>query len=176
MISSIRTGVIHLAPGDFVSGTAQDRTILTVLGSCVSMLLWHPSSRFFACSHFVCVRNNHSPTSTHVPDGRYGDQILPYFLQLMQKKEIPLNDVQVRLCGGASSKHSQRLLPTFQVGQLNRDYAVKFCRLHGLRAELLYFGGETGIKLKFEAKNGSLQLRHLSEVGAPITNSFGHIT
>lgn len=164
MIANIRARTVHLAPGDFISGTAQDRTVITVLGSCVAMVLWHAPSRFFACCHFVCVSNNQSQAGSYLPDGRYGDQILPHFLQLMQKKAIPLAELQVRLCGGASSAKSQRLVPSFQVGQLNRDYAVQFCREYGLSAELLSFGGEHGIKLRFETANGALQIKQLTGV------------
>ena len=162
MIANIRARTVHLAPGDFISGTAQDRTVITVLGSCVAMVLWHAPSRFFACCHFVCVSNNQPQAGSYLPDGRYGDQILPHFLQLLQKKQIPLAEVQVRLCGGASSRKSQRLVPSFQVGQLNRDYAVQFCASHGLQAELLQFGSEHGVKLKFEASDGTLEINSLA--------------
>ena len=173
MIAAIRARTVHLAPGDFISGTALDRTVITVLGSCVAMLLWHPQSRFFACCHFVCVSNNQPQAGSYLPDGRYGDQILPHFLQLLQKKNIPFAEVQVRLCGGASSRKSQRLVPSFQVGQLNRDYAMQFCRDHGLQAELLQFGAEHGIKLKFETSDGTLQIKTLTAAVDPADGVSG---
>lgn len=173
MIAAIRARTVHLAPGDFISGTALDRTVITVLGSCVAMLLWHPQSRFFACCHFVCVSNNQPQAGSYLPDGRYGDQILPHFLQLLQKKNIPVAEVQVRLCGGASSRKSQRLVPSFQVGQLNRDYAMQFCRDHGLQAELLQFGAEHGIKLKFETSDGTLQIKPLTAAVDPADGVSG---
>lgn len=163
MIVSIRARTIHLAPGEFISGTAQDRTVITVLGSCVAMVLWHAPSRFFACCHFVCVSNNQSQAGSYLPDGRYGDQILPHLWQLVQKKAIPLAELQVRLCGGASSQKSQKLVPSFQVGQLNAEYALQFCRSHGLRPELLGFAGEHGIKLRFETADGSVCIRQLTD-------------
>jgi chemotaxis protein CheD len=163
MIASIRARTIHLAPGEFISGTAQDRTVITVLGSCVAMVLWHAPSRFFACCHFVCVSNNQSQAGSYLPDGRYGDQILPHLWQLVQKKAIPLAELQVRLCGGASSQKSQKLVPSFQVGQLNAEYALQFCRSHGLRPELLGFAGGHGIKLRFETANGSVCIRQLTD-------------
>ncbi|MDZ7870633.1 MAG: chemotaxis protein CheD [Rheinheimera sp.] len=173
MIAAIRARTVHLAPGDFISGTALDRSVITVLGSCVAMLLWHPQSRFFACCHFVCVSNNQPHAGSYLPDGRYGDQILPHFFQLLQKKQIPLSEVQVRLCGGASSRKSQRLVPSFQVGQLNRDYAMQFCREHGLQAELLQFGAEHGIKLKFETSDGTLQIKALTAAVDPADGVSG---
>lgn len=164
MIASIRARTVHLAPGAFVSGMAQDRTIITVLGSCVAMLLWHEPSRFYACCHFVCVSNSQQTGGTRLPDGRYGDQVLPYFLQLLQNRRIPLHEVQVRLSGGASSDKSQKLVPSFQVGQLNRDYALRFCRQHGLRAEPVLLGSSHGVKLKFETSDGALSVVPLNDI------------
>ncbi len=163
MIAGIRARTIHLAPGEFISGTALDRTVITVLGSCVAMVLWHAPSRFFACCHFVCVSNNQSQAGSYLPDGRYGDQILPHLLQLVQKKAIPLAELQVRLCGGAGSQKTQKLVPSFQVGQLNAEYALQFCRSHGLCPELLGFAGEHGIKLRFETADGSVYIRQLTD-------------
>lgn len=173
MIASIRARTIHLAPGEFISGTAQDRTVITVLGSCVAMVLWHAPSRFFACCHFVCVNNNQPQAGSYLPDGRYGDQILPHFLQLVKKKAIPLDELQVRLCGGAGSQKSQKLVPSFQVGQLNAEYALQFCRSHGLRPELLGFAGGHGIKLRFETADGSVCIRQLADSQAGRTGTSG---
>jgi chemotaxis protein CheD len=173
VIAGIRARTVHLAPGEFISGTALDRTVITVLGSCVAMVLWHAPSRFFACCHFVCVSNNQAQAGSYLPDGRYGDQILPHFLQLVQKKAIPLNELQVRLCGGASSRKSQKLVPSFQVGLLNAEYAMQFCRSHGLRAELLGFGGEHGVKLRFETADGKVYIKQLTDSQVPQAGRAG---
>jgi len=43
---------IFLMPGEFFVGDAQYR-VRTLLGSCVSITLWHPATRIGAMSHFL---------------------------------------------------------------------------------------------------------------------------
>lgn len=162
MMTAIREQTLHLAPGEFAIGCKEDRQLVTVLGSCVALLLWHPQSRFYACCHYVCVSNSQQKSWRLQPDGRYADQILPYFVRVLAQRKIPLHELQVRLFGGASSAKARGLMPSFQVGQLNRDYALAFCQQHGLQPEPHYFGEEQGIRLQFATATGQVQVSRLT--------------
>ena len=69
---------IFLQPGELFVGDANYQ-IRTMLGSCVSITLWHPASCIGAMSHFLLpTRGASQPKATL--DGRYGDEALQIML------------------------------------------------------------------------------------------------
>ena len=68
---------IFLQPGEFFVADA-DYQLRTMLGSCVSITLWHPASRIGAMSHFLLPKrgSDAEAVSTAELDARYGDEAL----------------------------------------------------------------------------------------------------
>ena len=62
---------IYLFPGDIYWGDSQTR-IITILGSCVSITLWHPQRREGGMCHFLLPSRNGLRTETL--SGRYGEE------------------------------------------------------------------------------------------------------
>ena len=67
---------VFLQPGDLFVADASYR-IRTVLGSCVSITLWHPGSACGGMSHFLLPTRGNELTGTRHDelDGRYGDAV-----------------------------------------------------------------------------------------------------
>ena len=74
-----------LRPGEYAVGEAPLR-MRTLLGSCVSITLWHPVRRIGAMSHFLLAAR--SPSHQGVPDARYGEEALALMLRQLNKRGI----------------------------------------------------------------------------------------
>lgn len=161
MMTFIRQQTVHLAPGAFVSGQQQEKQVLTVLGSCISLVLWHAPSQFYAMCHYVCISKNQPMGRIQPPDGRYGDQILPHMLRLLEKRRLDPSQVEASLYGGAVSQRAERLVPSFQVGLQNSEFALQFCQQHRIRLQRQMVATEFGLKLKFQTTDGIVTVQQL---------------
>jgi len=90
---------IFLQPGEYYVGDASHR-IRTLLGSCVSITIWHPRMRIGAMSHFLLpTRGAARPSS---PDGRYGDEALWLMLKALALRGVPQTQCQAKIFGGGN--------------------------------------------------------------------------
>ncbi|CBL43764.1 Chemotaxis protein CheD [gamma proteobacterium HdN1] len=88
---------IVLMPGEFYFG---DRTtvIKTLLGSCVSIVLWHPQKKIGGMCHFVLP----SRKVRGVLDGRYADEAMELFLISLRARHTEAPQYRASLYGGAN--------------------------------------------------------------------------
>jgi len=126
---------IFLQPGELFVADAGFQ-IRTILGSCVSITLWHPILRVGGMSHFLLPTRGSAPGPEGL-DGRYGDEAL----QLMIK-DLKAAGVNPALCEGkvfgggnmfpgnhhARGHHEQGIA----VGRRNGDAAKALLQHHGI--------------------------------------------
>lgn len=89
-------GEIFLRPGEFYFGEKPTR-IRTVLGSCVSVTVWHPGKRIGGICHFMLPTRGRRNGE---PDGRYGDEAMALFMREIRKRGCHPSQFQVKLFGG----------------------------------------------------------------------------
>jgi len=119
---------IYLLPGEHAAGGADCR-IRTLLGSCVSITLWHPQLRVGAMSHFVLP--GASPHPELGLNGRYGDDALALMLQDLQRLGAAAGDCQAKLFGGGAMFEPGRI-PN-DVGRKNGEAARSMLLAHGVK-------------------------------------------
>lgn len=78
-----RDSGIYLKPGDFrfyvpEPGVPRPLRLHTLLGSCVSVILWHPELRLGGMSHIILPTRGRRATVA-APDGRYCDDAIAMF-------------------------------------------------------------------------------------------------
>jgi chemotaxis protein CheD len=73
---------VVLGAGDFHFGGGRTR-ISTLLGSCVSITLWHPRQRIGGMCHFMMTERQRAPDIAL--DGRYADEAFALFLQHVER-------------------------------------------------------------------------------------------
>jgi chemotaxis protein CheD len=89
---------IFLQPGEyFVSGG--DTRIRTLLGSCVSVTIWHPELRVGAMSHFLLPERARRHTDG-APDGRYADEGMMLMIGELAALDVPVAGCVAKLFGG----------------------------------------------------------------------------
>jgi chemotaxis protein CheD len=120
---------IFLQPGEYYVGDAGCR-IRTLLGSCVSITLWHPVKRIGAMSHFLLsARSGGDPGE---PDGRYAEEAMSLMLRELALEKVAPQECQAKLFGGGNMFPRQARTNALNVGQKNGEAARLLARSHGI--------------------------------------------
>lgn len=93
---------IFLQPGDFYFGDVNTR-IRTILGSCVSITMWHPTRLIGGMCHFLLP----SRTKPGQPslDGHYADEAMQMFLKEIRAAKTHPVEYRVKVFGGGNMFH-----------------------------------------------------------------------
>ena len=90
---------IFLQPGELYFGD-QNTRIRTLLGSCISITLWHPRLMIGGMCHYMLPTRNRKSNVTL--DGRYGDEALELFMKEIQAVGTRPGEYEVKLFGGSN--------------------------------------------------------------------------
>ncbi|MEY4748796.1 MAG: chemotaxis protein CheD [Pseudomonadota bacterium] len=155
---------VFLQPGDLFVGDAGYR-IRTILGSCVSITLWHGASRSGGMSHFLLptrgVTGGGFGASNGELDGRYGDEALSSMLDQLSASGVRPGACVAKIFGGGNMFPRQARAGTVQVGQRNGEAARRLLRQHGIRVvgESLYGVGHR--QIIFDIASGDVWAHHV---------------
>lgn len=109
---------IFLQPGDFYFGD-QNTRIRTILGSCISITMWHPRRRIGGMCHYMLPsRGINAGTQL---DGRYADEAIKLFLREISTSGTRPEEYQVKLFGGGNMFHNHGKEALFQQSMKGRD-------------------------------------------------------
>lgn len=122
---------IFLKPGEYFVGDANYQ-IRTMLGSCVSITLWHPASRLGAMSHFLLPTRHLIDTGVHTLDARYGDEALQLMLAELAQAGIKPQHCQSKIFGGGNMFPKQTRRGLMHIGRKNGEAARTLLQAHGI--------------------------------------------
>ena len=152
---------IFLQPGEFYFGDENTR-IRTLLGSCVSITMWHPTLRIGGMCHYMLPSRNRPHSGA--PDGRYADEAIELFLQELRASGTSPADYEVKLFGGGDMfpQHKKRGgcadVPCRNVGA-GRELVKK----HGFRIKAEDLGGCGHRNIIFDVWSGHVWVRQGQE-------------
>ncbi len=151
---------IFLQPGDLWFGDQHTR-IRTILGSCVSIVLWHPSRRIGGMCHYMLP----SRAGKHGADldGRYGDEALALLAREIHAVHGRLQDFEVKLFGGGRMfRHAYCEMKhcAGHVHERNIEAARAMVSRHGLRIKAEHLGGDGHRQVVFDIWSGNAWLKH----------------
>lgn len=154
---------IFLLPGALAFGGPELR-LRTLLGSCVSVVVWHPRLRLGGMCHFLLPH----PGTTHLgePDGKYAIDALEMLRTQMNRYTANLNDFQGFLCGGAdclSTAHKGKVANGFDIGNRNIQAAQAWMQEHSLPLMQSDVGGNAYRHVGFDMWSGHLRVRNGNE-------------
>lgn len=161
---------IFLDPGDYFVGDASF-VVRTLLGSCVSITLWHPRRQYGAMSHFLLsTRRPANPVSpvgverrqrgTDL-DGKYADEVLVLMLDQLKDAGIKATECQAKIFGGGNMFPHRRLDDHLNIGKRNGETARMLLNSHKIPivSENLYGNGHR--EVIFNVKNGDVWMRQV---------------
>ena len=91
---------IFLLPGEYFAGGSQYR-IRTLLGSCVSITLWHPQARVGAMSHYLLAQHGgKAGQGQRQLSARYGEDALCLMQAELHRMGVPPRECEAKVFGG----------------------------------------------------------------------------
>jgi chemotaxis protein CheD len=150
---------VYVQPGE--SHLLQKPALIrTVLGSCVGITFWSERLGIGALCHPMLPR---APASTmYVGEGRrYVDFAIEEMARQIDRLGILRNELQVKLFGGGDVLPVSEAATRATVGRLNIEAAIEVTEREGLSVLASSLGGNCGIHIQFDTRNGEVQLRRL---------------
>jgi len=144
-----------LNPGDFYFGGGHTR-IRTLLGSCVSITLWHPHRHIGGMCHYMLPTRGSRPRQEL--DGRYGEEAMLMFDQEMARAGTRANEYQAKIFGGGNMFPGQQNRTGFEVGQRNIQIAHHLLAERHIPIVAEHLGGDGHRKLVFDLWSGDAWL------------------
>ncbi len=153
MTSQLRE--VYLEPGNFCFGEGNLR-ITTVLGSCISITLWHPLLRHGGMCHFMLPSRN----APHVTlDGKYGDEAIELFMLELKKRRTQAEQYQVGLYGGGKMFETKSSVK--DIGWQNIEKAHELLNGKGFKLVDDHVGSFGRRRLAFDVWSGEVRMVHV---------------
>jgi chemotaxis protein CheD len=159
---------IFLQPGEYYVGDASHR-IRTILGSCVSITLWHRQKLVGAMSHFLLATRATAHSGDF--DARYGDEALELMLRELAVLGVAAGECEAKLFGGGNMFPEHPRSKETSIGLANGEAAREFLRLRGIRvtSESLYGVGHR--QVIFDIGTGHVWSRQVKPKQQPASES-----
>ena len=178
MKKSAHTSDIFLKQGEVYFGD-RDTRIRTVLGSCVSITMWHPDLLIGGMCHCLLPKRHQRGQKVHCRirnspigfpsrratepkelDGKYVDEALELMFTEIQRSGTRANDYQVKLFGGGNMFPATTKPRDQPVGLKNIEVVSQLLAHHGLKVSAEHLGGMGHRNLVFDIGNGHVWMRH----------------
>lgn len=159
---------VFLDPGEYFVGDARYK-VRTLLGSCASMVLWHPRMHYGAMSHFLLSSRKPGGTRRDTAnasqlEGKYADEALELMMRELKQAKVPIHECVAKIFGGGNMFPNQKTLDKLNVGKKNGETARQLLREQGFRivAEDLFGIGHRHVI--FNVRNGDVWSRQDSRI------------
>ena len=151
---------IFLQPGEYFVGDEMFR-IKTLLGSCVSIILWQPQKRIGAMSHFLLsTRNNKQSMSI---DGRYGEEAMWIMLKELVRLNVDPGTCIAKIVGGGNMFSNLRNSSLNNVGKKNGQAARELLEIYGIPIHGEHLFGNGHRQVIFQISTGDVWVNQISE-------------
>jgi len=152
-----------LNPGEFFFCESNCQ-IHTLLGSCISITLWHPTLQIGGMCHFVLpgrrALNSVIHNGSKELDGRYSDGAMALFERAATKRRTNLNEYEAKIFGGSNMLTSSTLKEDELIGTKNTEAALKHLTERNISL-LVAHVGETGHRrIAFDVETGDVWVKH----------------
>jgi chemotaxis protein CheD len=150
---------IFLQPGE-VMFAGEDTRLVTLLGSCVAITLWHPAKKLGGMCHFVLPQAYEGKQVQG--DGRYAKEAVQMLQNAVSSAGLKAAELEIKLFGGGSMFSELRQLgdAAFSVPARNIAVAKHLIAQAGWNLVAEHTGGRGHRQLKFEINTGDVWLRY----------------
>lgn len=149
----MRTGTFRrVLPGEFVLTGEPETTLVTVLGSCVSACIRNPKTGFGGLNHFMLPECEPGEWKGVGAACRYGNFAMEALINEVLKSGCPRHELEVKLFGGASMRHSSST-----IGQDNAAFARAYLAAEKIPVLASDMGGAQGRRIHYRPFSGTVQ-------------------
>lgn len=144
---------IYLKPGELVI-MDEPMIVTTVLGSCISVTMFHPQTGTAAICHAMM------PSGYGSLSFKYVDTSIHHMVKCFVHRKIQLDKIQVKFFGGADMfKSDDSISHNPTVGRQNITVTASCMKEYGLVPAASDVGGMQGRKLVFRTDTGIVFLK-----------------
>lgn len=152
----------YLRPGQVFWGGA-GHCVGTLLGSCVSVTLWHPVFHFGAVCHYLLPLRPQGSDA----DGRYGDDAMQSMVDCIKRSGTRIQDYEGKIFGGGNmfpaQMHARPGAQMDVIGNRNILAGMQFFKIHGIRQVAADVGGNGYRTILFDISTGAVWVRRQQE-------------
>lgn len=152
---------IFLDPGDTYFG-GRDTRIRTVLGSCVSIVFWHPVRLLGGMCHYMLPGSGKQRHGAL--DGRYAEDAFALMLQAIGRHGTQAGEYQIKVFGGGDMFPDPGRSNGFEVGRRNVEMARRLVARHGMTIVSEHLAGVGHRSVIFDIGSGQVWVRQLPPV------------
>lgn len=155
---------IYLKPGE-VCFSKSPVKIITILGSCVSIIMYSKSSKIGAICHAVMPsRETANMTKQRMKDAfQYVDSSMEWMLSQFEEAGIKRESIEVKIFGGSEIFFDSSKSRGIGVGKKNIEAAIKMIKHKKLKLKAWNIGGNKGRKLIFYTDTGEVLTKFVSK-------------
>lgn len=150
---------IFLNPGEHYFGDRETR-IRTILGSCVSITLWHPKLLIGGMCHYMLP--SRQGREINMADGKYADEAFGLLIEEIRRSGTALEEYQVKLFGGGNMFQRKVGAGQIHIGTKNAEVGRHLVKHHGLRTASEHLGGVGHRTVIFDIWSGHVWVRQIA--------------
>lgn len=154
---------IYLQPGEYLVA-GQGCRIRTLLGSCVSIVLWHPQRRVGAMSHCLLPSRGRAALREHC-DARYLDEAFSLILGDLAELRVPLAGCQAKIFGGGNMFPEHARSDQMHIGRKNGHMARRLIEAAGIPTVSEHLFGVGYRNIVFDTGSGDVWVRQVNNAG-----------
>jgi len=156
--------IITLLPGEFATST--DEILSTVLGTCISVVLYSKSKKIGGMNHFMLPKNKSiEEDGVQKIAGKYGVNAMELLINAMMKHGVRKSDLVAKVFGGGSMFAGKEGSSRKHVGLLNIDFAIYYLEEERIPIISEDTGGVGGRKILFFPETGNVLLSKIKQAG-----------
>ncbi|MDH5716461.1 MAG: chemotaxis protein CheD [Spirochaetia bacterium] len=148
---------IFLQPGEFFWGDSDTR-IRTILGSCVSICLWHPKLKIGGMCHYLLASRAERKTGEAL-DARYGDEVMQMIMKEIDKSNTRPKDYHAKLFGGGNMFANLQTDRVVKVGDKNVALAEEWLEKNSFQLMGKHVKGEGHRSIALDLWSGNVWLK-----------------
>lgn len=156
VVDAVRDDEVFLLPGQLHFST-RPMNIRTVLGSCVSIVIWHPVRRAGGMCHYLLARPRAGITVESPEAGRYGDTAWALLKREAERNGTPLHECVAKVFGGGRMFEGAGSMSAIPDGNVAR--AFELLADDGLQVAARHVGGAGSRSLSFDVGSGEILMR-----------------
>jgi chemotaxis protein CheD len=146
---------LTLMPGQMHFG-GQAASLRTLLGSCLSVTLWHPERRLGGMCHFLLPSRQRK--AGDALDGRYGDEALEAMVAQLRTTRSSPSEFHAHLYGGADTMPEGSAL-RFNVGERNIEQGFNLVDRYGFQIQGVDVGEDVPRTVILTLASGEIDMR-----------------
>ncbi len=155
---------VFLHPGEFcfLNNAAH---VHTILGSCISITLWHPGLRIGGMCHFTLPKHPHrkhhlGKAESAKLDGRYADDVIKMFKQEVIKHGTNITEYEAKIFGGGNMMKSEGQNIEDSIGTKNAAAAMQLLMAENIPIQVAHVGEFGHRRIVFDVNSGDVWVRH----------------